>query len=195
MDMLRKIVDALTGQANFTMAEPGYDPMEEPARASRKSMFGCAFWLFLFLIVGSTFFAIRGYQQQWEEETRKAIAENVRLTESAYTSTPTITTTPRPTGSPFPTATATATITTTPATATSTPTATLTPQPKIIYQDRTIVITVQVPWIITQIVKETVIVVVTATPTFTPSPTLSATPTLTPTPNGSTATATPTIYY
>jgi len=195
MDPLIKFWDALTGQAKFTGAEPGFDAMNEPVRQSRKSLFGCAFWIFILVLVSSSFIAINGYQKQKDREAREAIAESVRLTETAFTKTPTITTTPTPSGTPEPTATATPTFTTTPATATYTPTTTLTPQPKIIYQDRTIVVTVRVPWVITQIVKETVIVVVTATPTFTPTATGTATATATITTTPPTATLTPTTYY
>jgi len=185
--MLRKLFDAITGNVPVTPADPGFDPMNEPARQSQRSRFGCFFWVILAGVVFSVFFAVKGYQDNKAQQAQSAIATSVRSTEDSFTATPTETTEPSLTFTVGPTATRTPTITTTPATATMTPTATLTPVPQIEYRDRTIVITVRVPWVMTQIVKETVIVVVTAT--MTPSPTITVTPgdTLTPT-----ATLTPT---
>jgi len=187
--MFTKIIDAVTGQAKFTRADPGSDPMNEPARKDNKPTFGCFFWVFIISLVIGVFFFVRGYQKTKEQETQNAIATSVKATEDTFTKTPTITSTPSLTFTLGPTITKTPTVTTTPATATETPTPTLTPQPKIIYQNNTIVITVQVPWVITQIVKQTVIVVVTATET--PTPSITFTPSETPTPT-ETPTETPT---
>jgi len=185
MELLQKLWDGLTGQAGFTMADPGFDPMNESVRKSRRSLFGCMFWIVLAGVVGSVVFAMQGYRQnkiqEQERQAQSVIATSVYETESAFTPTKTITSIPTLTTTPDPTETKTPTITTTPATLTPTPTPSLTPQPQIIYQDRTIVITVEVPWVITHVVKETVIVVVTATPTETPTTTPTETPTPTPT--------------
>lgn len=179
MEFFENFLDALLKRPAFQVADPGYDPMDEPARKNPR---GTGF--FFYIVVGglmlTAFLYFRGAQKAKAEEL---IALSASQTQFAitHTLTPTLippTLTPTATATP---ATGTPTVTQTPGTPTAAPTATATPAPLIIYKDRTIVITVLVPWYIT--------VVVTATPTYTPTPTLTPTPTATPT---ATATFTPT---
>jgi len=192
MEFIDNLIDAIMGRESFTMAEPDYNPMEEPVRQQGKKRTGL--FLFTIMIIAGAFFSWRSYsKQKTAEETARitAIAVNVMKTETAQaiplTATASQTASQTPTKTPRP-----PTVTTTPATATASQTPTKTPAPKIIYQDRTIVITVQVPFIITQVVKETVIITVVVTPTQTPTQTLTPTPTVTGTPPTATATLTET---
>ena len=170
------------------MAEPDYNPMEEPVRQQGKKRTGLIF--FVLMVAAGGIFSWRAYsKQKTNEEIARttAIALNVIKTETAQAIPFTLT----PSQTASQTFTPTASITTTPATPSYTPTPSQTATPKIIYQDRTIVITVRVPFVITQVVKETVLVTVVVTPTDTPSPTPSDTPTVTGTPPSPTPSPTP----
>jgi len=192
MEFIKKLFDSILGRPAFQVAEPGFDPMDESVRTSKqRGCGGLIFWIFIISLMISGYVFVNGRQKEKARQANEAIALSVKQTEASYTSTLTITLTPTitPTATEIPfTPTNTPTITTTPATATSSPTPSLTPAPKIIYQDRTVVITVRVPWVITVVVPQTVIVVVTATDT--PTPTETSTPTATGT---ITETPTPTV--
>lgn len=192
MSIFTKIFQALRGGPEYQGAEPGYDPIDaEAIKTNRRGCGGPFLWLIILGIVvtGVMYFRDRNKAEQARIEAAARATEK-----AAWTATPTITGTP--TETPTPTATRTPrpatsqpTITGTPYTPTPTETGTATPQPQIIYRDRTIVITVEVPYVITQVYYQTVIHTVIVTATMTPFPTMTATITETPTP---TATATPT---
>ena len=65
LDFINNLLDSVLGRAAFQVAEPGYNPMEEPARKN-KTGGGFFFYFVLGSLMVGVFFAYSGYRKNAE---------------------------------------------------------------------------------------------------------------------------------